>query len=204
MKKTHRERLQAAKRVLFRRRIGWFPFQGMTKSGRVRRKGLDNEAWSLSHVCHVWQPSQVTHHVHNLSVTSAQNLYQLHVLIICLGSSKSFYQKCRWQVTTCIHPWTNEVGVGWLCHCRGLVWEPIWKWAHMQLVKENSAMVVSAHWATVDWSRHKEWKWRAWANLHFKREKKMQAGNKWSNILQKSLQASKKPPPPSPPKQVWV
>ena len=26
---------------------------------------------------------------------------------------------------TRIHPWPNEVGVGWLCRCPGIVWEPI-------------------------------------------------------------------------------
>ena len=29
-------------------RTGWFPFCGVTKSGRVRRKELENEAWSLT------------------------------------------------------------------------------------------------------------------------------------------------------------
>ena len=30
------------------RRTGWFPFRDVTKSGRVRLKGPDNEAWSLA------------------------------------------------------------------------------------------------------------------------------------------------------------
>ena len=52
MKKTGWERAQALERALFRRRdvwrTEWFPFHGITKSGRVRRKGLDKEAWGLS------------------------------------------------------------------------------------------------------------------------------------------------------------
>ena len=53
--------------------------------------------------------------------------------------------------------WPNEVGVGWLCCCPGIVWEPIRKRTHMQLIWECSVTVVSAHWATVDWSWPKEW-----------------------------------------------
>ena len=73
---------------------------------------------------------------------------------------RSFCQKWRWQVTpkTRIHPWPYEVGVGWLHCCPGIVWGPIRKWAHTQLVREHSATVTSARWATVDWSWNKEWK----------------------------------------------
>ena len=49
----------------------------------------------------------------------------------------------------------DEVGVGWLCRCLGRVWEPIGKRAHTQLVREHSATVVLARWATVDWSWQK-------------------------------------------------
>ena len=52
---------------------------------------------------------------------------------------------------------TNKVGVGWLCRCPGIVREPIWKWAHTQLVGGYSVTVISDHWATVDWSWPKEW-----------------------------------------------
>ena len=48
--------------------------------------------------------------------------------------------------------WSNEVGVDWLCRCPGIVWEPFRKRAHAQLVREQLVTVVSAHWATVDWS----------------------------------------------------
>ena len=51
-----------------------------------------------------------------------------------------------------IHPWPNEVEVGWLCRCPGIAWEAIRKRAHTQLVREHSATVISACWATVDWS----------------------------------------------------
>ena len=80
--------------------------------------------------------------------------------------------KCRWQVTpTHIHPWPHEVGVSWLCRCPGIVWEPIRKQAHTQFIREHSVTVISAHWATVDWSWPKEWNSFAWANLHFKKKK---------------------------------
>ena len=52
---------------------------------------------------------------------------------------------------------TNKVGVGWLCRCWCIVWEPIWKRVHTQLVREHLATVAWACWATVDWSRWKEW-----------------------------------------------
>ena len=94
----------------------------------------------------------------------------------------------------------SEVGVCWLCHCPGIVWEPIRKRSHTQLVRKQSVTVVSARWATVDWSWPKEWIWCARASLHLlkKKLKKAQAGNKLSNILPKSSHARKKPPPPPP------
>ena len=45
--------------------------------------------------------------------------------------------------------------MGWLSRCPGIVWEPIRKQVHTQLVREHLVTVVSAHWATVDWSWHK-------------------------------------------------
>ena len=33
-------------------------------------------------------------------------------------------------IGTRIHPWPNEVEMGWLCRCPGIVWEPIRKRAH--------------------------------------------------------------------------
>ena len=77
------------------------------------------------------------------------------------------------------------------------VWEPIRKWAHMQLIREHSATVVSAYWATVDWSWPTEWiKCVELISISKKgkKKKKAQAGNEWLNILPKSSQARKKPP----------
>ena len=82
------------------------------------------------------------------------------------------------------------------CRCPGIVWEPIRKWAHPQFVWEHSARVVSAHWATTDWSWLKEWNWCAWANLQSRRCMNYER----SNILPKSLRARRKPPPPT---SVW-
>ena len=57
------------------------------------------------------------------------------------------------------HPWPNEVEVGWLCCCPGIVWEPqpITNQAHAQLIREHSVTIISARWANVDWSWPKEW-----------------------------------------------
>ena len=58
-----------------------------------------------------------------------------------------------------IHPWLIKVGVGWLCRCPVIVWEPIRKRAHTQLIREHShsVTVILACWATVDWSWPEEW-----------------------------------------------
>ena len=69
------------------------------------------------------------------------------VTAVACKRPRPFCQKCRWQVT----PKHAKVGVGWLCCCAGIVWEPIRKRAHTQLIREHSATVVSAHWAIVDW-----------------------------------------------------
>ena len=45
---------------------------------------------------------------------------------------------------THIGPWPNEVGVGWLYCYPGIVWEPIRKRAHTQLVREHSVTVISS------------------------------------------------------------
>ena len=86
----------------------------------------------------------------------------LRVTAVARKRHWSFRQKCRWQVTS-----KDE-------HTRDpdVVREPIRKRAHTQLVREHSAIVVSARRATVDWSWHKEWNWCARANLHFKKKKK--------------------------------
>ena len=56
----------------------------------------------------------------------------------------------------------------------------------MQLVREHLATVisVSAHWATVDWSWPKEWRWCVRANLHFKKQTNHKLGmNGWTFSL---------------------
>ena len=68
--------------------------------------------------------------------------------------------------------------MGWLCHYPGIVWKPIQKWALTQLDREHSATVVSACWATVDWSWHKERNKCTRANLHIKTNQKS-AGKEW-------------------------
>ena len=42
--------------------------------------------------------------------------------------------------------------MGWLCRCPGIVLEPIRKRAHTQAFREHSVTVISARWATVEWS----------------------------------------------------
>ena len=74
--------------------------------------------------------------------------------------------------------------MGWLCRCPGIVWEPIRKQAHAQLVRKRSTTVVSARWATVDWPWHKEWNKCGRANVHFKKTtnkqtNKKSAGGEW-------------------------
>ena len=84
---------------------------------------------------------------------------------------RSFCQKCRWQLNPNTQTsLTYEVGVGWLCRCSGIVWEPIKKRARTQLARVQSATVVSARWATMDRSWPKEWNYCARANVYFKKK----------------------------------
>ena len=120
-----------------------------------------------------------------------------HVTAMACKRTWLFYQKCRWQVTqkhTYAFVWPNVVGVGWLCCCPGIVWEPIMKRAHAQLIREHSATVISARWATLDWSWPKEWKSGIGVHklISTLKKKKAQTGNEWLNILPKSLQVRKK------------
>ena len=69
-------------------------------------------------------------------------------------SAKSAGGRCHLNMHTLL---TRQGRSGLICRCPGLVWKPIRKRAHTQLVMENSATVVSARWATVDWFWHKEW-----------------------------------------------
>ena len=89
-------------------------------------------------------------------------LLQLHIKDPCHSV------KCRWQVTPkhAYTPWPIEVGVGWLC-CAGMG-SLAGKGAHRPLIREHSDTVLSARWATVNWSWPKKWNWCALADLHFK------------------------------------
>ena len=81
------------------------------------------------------------------------------VTVVARKRPRSFCQKCWWQVTP-NHTYTfdpTKSRADWLCRCLGIVWEPIRKGAHKQLFREYSVTVVSARWATMDWSWPKEW-----------------------------------------------
>ena len=108
-----------------------------------------------------WPCIILTHHHHPHFPFHHQPFpFQPHVTAVACKRPQSFCQKCRRQFTpehAYKHPWHIKVGVDWLCRCPARVWESIRKRAHMQLVREHSVTVVSAHWATVDWSWTKEW-----------------------------------------------
>ena len=57
------------------------------------------------------------------------------------------FDSVRWY--PCFHCPNLEVGVGWLCCCPGIVWEPMQTPAHKQLVREHLATVILARWATL-------------------------------------------------------
>ena len=97
----------------------------------------------------------------------------------------------RLHLKTRIHLWPNEIGVGWLCRCPGIVWGPIRKRAHTQAVREHSDTVVSARLATVDWSLPKEWNWCARANLHLKKKKKCRQEMNYRTFSQNPLTQGK-------------
>ena len=73
------------------------------------------------------------------------------------------------------------------------MWEHIRKRAYKQLVREHSTTIISAHWATVDRSWHKEWNWCAYANLHFRKKerKKNSIGEEWMVKHSPKILASK-------------
>ena len=79
-------------------------------------------------------------------VRSTPVLPQWHVKDPC-HSAKSAGRRLHLNTYTSL---TQQVGVGWLCHCPGIVWESIRKRAHTQLIREHSVTVVSTCWATVD------------------------------------------------------
>ena len=79
-----------------------------------------------------------------------------------------------------------------------MVWKPTRKQAHMQLVREQSATVISAHWATVDWSWPKKWNQCTRPKLRFKNKIKKGAGGEWI-VKQSPKNFARKEKPPSPP-----
>ena len=75
------------------------------------------------------------------------------VTAVARKRSRSFCQKCRWQVIP-KHAYTLDPSKSeWADYAAVQAeWESIRKRAHTQLVREHSVTVVSARWATVDWS----------------------------------------------------
>ena len=69
---------------------------------------------------------------------------------------RSLCQKCRWQITL-QHVYTLDPAKSKYADyaATSIVWEPIRKRVHTQLVRERLATVVSARWITGDWSWHK-------------------------------------------------
>ena len=53
------------------------------------------------------------------------------------------------------------------------------KRAHTQFVREHSATVVSACWATMDWTRSEKWNWCAQADFRSKKKKKKKRRREW-------------------------
>ena len=104
-------------------------------------------------------------------LTLIQCLFQPHVTAVARKIPRSFCQKCKWQVTPkhayTFDPtkseWADYAAVQALCG-------KIRKRAHTQHFREHSVTVISAHWATVDWSWPEEWNYCAWASLHFKKK----------------------------------
>ena len=95
------------------------------------------------------------------------------------------------------HTLTKQVGARCLRHCPGIVWEPIRKRAHTQLVMEHSATVVSARWATGTDSGIKSGiSVRELISISKKKKKKKGAEREWTiEHSPRSSLAWKKPPP---------
>ena len=58
------------------------------------------------------------------------------VIAVARKRPRSFYQKCRWQVTP-KHAYTQRSRSGLNSCCQGIVWEPIRKRAYTLLVRKN-------------------------------------------------------------------
>ena len=78
------------------------------------------------------------------------------VAAVALKRPRSFCQKCNWQVTP-NHAYTLDSTKSEWAEYVGIMWEPIRKRVHTQLVKEHSVTVVSVRWAAMAWFWPKEW-----------------------------------------------
>ena len=82
-------------------------------------------------------------------LTPVQCPFHPCVTAVGLKRPRSFFQKCSWQVTP-KHAYTlDPLKLEWA--------DLLFRQAHAQLVRERSATVTSARWATVDRSWPKEW-----------------------------------------------
>ena len=125
-------------------------------------------------------------------------LLQWHVT----NRPQSFCQKCKWQVTPkhapkYIYFWPNKVGVGWLCRCPGMVWEPVWKRAHTQLVRKHtwpqSSQLAEPLWTD---SGTKSGISVCELNSISKRKEKSAGRERMVEHSPKILASKEKPPPP--------
>ena len=110
---------------------------------------------------------------------------------------RSFYQKCRWQVTpkqACtLDPTKSEWAdyAALQAECGNLSKNELTRNFSRNIRSQSSQLAEPR---CTDPGIYKKWNYCARANLHFKKEKKSASGNEWSNILPKSSQARKKPP----------
>ena len=94
-------------------------------------------------------------------LTLTQSLFNPCVTAVACKRPRSFCLKCRWQVTP-RHTYTHDpMKSGWADYATvqadsGTV-QTYPESSPTQLVRDHSSTVVSARWATVDWSWPKEW-----------------------------------------------
>ena len=89
--------------------------------------------------------------VNFLSWLLLQYLFVPNITAVTGNRPWSFCQKWQWQVATkhiYIHTWSNKVRMDSLVQ----LGNPSGKQAWTQFIREWSATVLSAHWATVGWS----------------------------------------------------
>ena len=98
-------------------------------------------------------------------------------------------------------PWSRQILSGLTMLSRHSVGTyHLGRQAHTQLMREHSTTVVSACWATVDWSWPRKRNWWAQADFHFK--KKKSTGRDWivGPSPSEPSQVRKRPPP----SLIWV